>query len=81
MWVVTVAGKLFIQKSAQVDNGFTVETKLLDAFCSSEPQYILTRSEYCGHLLCAWPALLSVFHALKKCYCTLKQMTHKCRNF
>ena len=44
--MITVASKLFVEESAQVDDRFMVKSKLLDALRVSKSQYILTRTEY-----------------------------------
>ena len=44
--MITVASKLFVEESAQVDDRFMVKSKLLDALRVGKLQYIQMRSEY-----------------------------------
>ena len=43
--MITVASKLFVEESAQVDDRFMVKSKLLDALRVGKLQYIQTKLE------------------------------------
>ena len=60
--MITVASKLFVEESAQVDDGFMVKSP--EALRVSKFQYIQTRSEYLWpsplHLASSLPSLIDI---------------------
>lgn len=74
MCVITVAGKLFVQETAQMDDSLMVDTKLLDALRVSNLQYIQTRSKYSYSLVIFFALGARVFPTLAEAQANTEQV-------